>query len=464
MPRVNILKFLGGGYADEVDQMMKQNAAFEAERRKTLFDTLVHNRQVAEIKANMGKMPTGNEVMPAGVQGPPAPGQAGTGYFAGMSDPNEAQRLQAQVLNANVNPQAYGQQLTDTMQVPWQRERQGMIEGGLDKRNMDDNSRLLQTNAATNAQRAANKVMEGQQQIALAEYNRTHRAPPEIGKTYDFLTGSGANTQKVTMVWDGDKFFEGGRGSAYSPQSNSSGGGHGAINGVDMSNYYDFMQRENLNPQQNSRQAMIDAGIINAYAAAHDGALPPRKWYTDAIAATARETKGASSTKVMTQGQAIEDSFTRIDDYMKAQENRGLSPIAPVAWLQDFKDKLTGDPRRTEAMSARFNLLMSYAAATKGNGITDISLKMEEEANHPKMSPAQTIAFVNMAQRELDKKAGIMNSIYGFNLKQHGSVAPGRVGVDTPSLPIDNQSGMGRVVAPPTVSSYALFKAQTGRK
>lgn len=192
----SFLDVLIGKPAADYTQQQNQYQGYQEQARKSLFDMMTQQMQEKRLKQAMGSMPQPAQEPQFDGTGPLAfmDAQPGTGIFTGKS-PEEASNIQAQAMMGLIDPQAFSATFTNTMNAPLEYTKY-----------------------------MAGKAAEGQNQIALAQWNREHPEGPKEGSNFDYAANDAQGVpRRYTDVYmggewvtkgGGDYFSEGGSGSA----------------------------------------------------------------------------------------------------------------------------------------------------------------------------------------------------------------------------------------------------------
>lgn len=223
-----VLDVISGARAGDYDARAAEYGELQKLKRKSLWDTMTEKR----LKGAMGQVGAPQEVMAPDVAGPPTPAQPGTGFFS--ADPQE--QLQAQILMANINPQAFTPMLTSAAGAPAKYQKAVDVK----------------------AQEEAGQMAR---QLQKQEYEAEHPFKP--GQTRTIRKGEGFKTEIVTQEYQSDgSWKEIARGSQFRPATG--GGKQLGFTQEDIDSLADKVIRGELAPSDLGKRGGIQVALASA--------------------------------------------------------------------------------------------------------------------------------------------------------------------------------------------------------
>ncbi len=176
-----------------------------------------------------------------------------------------------------------------------------------------------------------------------------------------------------------------------------------------------------LNPQTRLTQPQMKAIQEGAdYADAHGlpfGAEQVKGFVFD----TARNEatgKTAGGRVTLTRAENIRAALPLVDDIERTAAKVNFSSNKYKAGFQEWKDTgaVSNDPVLTELLNQRADAMFALSNALKANGVTDMSLKIEQEVFRPTLDTKSVKSWANTQRRALNRAAMGMNSDYKMDI------------------------------------------------
>ena len=137
----------------------------------------------------------------------------------------------------------------------------------------------------------------------------------------------------------------------------------------------------------------------------------------------------AGGTQMITRKENVNQSLKLLDDMEVTGDKLNYNDNKWVAQLESWKKGVNQDSILTEYLTQRADALFKLSGALKLNGVTDKSIQVEEEANHPTLSPKALKGWLNAQRRALNQASAEMKKDFNYyDMQQVPTAEPGTGG------------------------------------
>lgn len=127
--------------------------------------------------------------------------------------------------------------------------------------------------------------------------------------------------------------------------------------------------------------------------------------------AIASELGLARNKDVMMKAGVAEMIPELLKETVQAGQKLNYSDTQFIGKIQKWKNGQLNDPKMVEYMTLRNDQLLTIGGVMRGNGMTDIAQRLEEEAAHPTMSPKALNGWLNGQLKSIDPRLSLYRGI-----------------------------------------------------